>query len=572
MTSVATPPVQALDRTRPTAEELAPGSNCRGVLSTVDWRFLVADDAESDVLVLGIPPEAVVKLLAESGRQIVIAAAARRRRDVAGALSSKSFPNVQVVYAGVGGHLPLDTGRFGLVVGLATAMDAPRRSAAGVTEVARVLRAHGSAYVEGNAVQTAWIARLWKRRAGAGAVAGGFWLIRRKGEVRAAIPLQDVAAVAGRFFDDVLYGRSRLARLLAPVAAWLARRGALHYLLPSRALVLRRGSARPFEHLVALGRRHGLDLSRHAAALLARGSFDSNKVAVYFFDPEDRAADVIIKATRTPVFNHRLDTEYVALRRLRLLDVVSAGSFPDGLFLDGIGGLAMLGQRVVPGVPFRVRTTARPDCPVAADAIAWITRLGAGSVRRASVTQMASRFAELLCRLEATYSLTSSERTFLRERIMPLGERAGCVPTVFRHGDAGTWNVLVTHAGKPAFLDWESAELAGPPLWDLFDFLRSFGTWIGRLRGERDATAIYEGAFLHAGPLAALQRDAVRRYTAEVGVERRLVEPLFYACWMQRALREAAWATLPLDKGTYINLLRLCIRGRQMPGLRWLLD
>ena len=50
------------------------------------------------------------------------------------------------------------------------------------------------------------------------------------------------------------------------------------------------------------------------------------------------------------------------------------------------------------------------------------------------------------------------------------------------------------------------------------------------------------------------------------------VEALFFACWMQRAVREAAWSDRPAAEGQYVNLVRSCIRHRTAPGLTWLFD
>jgi hypothetical protein len=48
-----------------------------------------------------------------------------------------------------------------------------------------------------------------------------------------------------------------------------------------------------------------------------------------------------------------------------------------------------------------------------------------------------------------------------------------------------------------------------------------------------------------------------------------LVEPLFYTCWMHRALKEATRLQPDrLESGTYVRLLRLCVARRDAPGLR----
>jgi SAM-dependent methyltransferase len=570
--AAAAPFVPTIDSAAPAS--VLPASNARGVLAAIDWRFLVGDDGRENLLLLGSPPAAALEALAATGRRIVVALSAPAFQRLADVALPPLPRNVQIVQLARGDALPFGNGTFGLIVATMTAHDAPHRTSFLISELARVLSSRGSAYIEGSALAAGRVARSWKRHAAVGDLSiRRFWIVRQRGELRAAIPFQDIRALGAMFFRDVFYGRSSLGRLLSPVAGWLARRGLLHHVLTSRALILGRATpaAQPFQQLVQLAERHGLDLSGHRSALLARGSYDSNKLTVYFVDRLRRRPDVIVKITRTPVFNHRLETEYEALHRFRRLAAVPRGTYPGAFFLAAQNGLAVLAQEMIAGAPFRARTTAQPDCLVAHDAIGWITRVGRESVTSVPSTDLGARFGSLLEQVAALYALGPAERRFLETQVAAAGEFGGQVPMVFRHGDAGTWNVVVTDANKAAFLDWEVAEPAGPPLWDLFDFLRSFGVWIGRVHGQRDPSATYKTAFLGDGPLATLQAAAVRRYCVDVGLSPRLVEPLFYSCWMQRAVREAAWTTRRLEDGTYIKLLRLCVRQRGSKGLTCLL-
>jgi SAM-dependent methyltransferase len=526
---------------------------------------------------MGVPRLSVLEALSRSARDVVIAAPDRQAVETLNVeVARRNLRNVTAVRVGRRDALPFPEESFDLVV-FARSTAEPKRSPRLVAELQRVVRPDGTVYLEGTSRGVRSFLRRWNRdpRSAESWTAQQFWMIRRG--VLAAIPLGDVSKLAGFFFRDVLYGRSGMGRLLSPIARGLAERNLLHHLLPGRALVLRRRPMqppeKPFDYLVRVAERNGLDLSAHRSALLARGAYDSNKVAVYFLDRLRNVPEVIVKMTRTPEFNHRLETEYRSLRALGELGIVESGTYPEALFLDEHRGLAVVAQKVVTGSPFRARTTGRPDCPFGRDAIAWITRLGAATADAdgASV-ELFDRLSRLVSRFATVYALTAAERQFLEERITSIGRSSSPVPLVFRHGDAGTWNILVTDAGRSAFLDWEVSELQGPPLWDLFDFIRSFGTWIGRTQGQRDTTAIYESAFLARGPLADLQRTAVREYCDRVGVAPQHVEALFYTCWIQRALREAAWTSQPLSNGTYMNLLRLCIHGRRSPGLSWLLD
>ncbi|MCG3119534.1 MAG: hypothetical protein ALAOOOJD_01964 [bacterium] len=65
----------------------------------------------------------------------------------------------------------------------------------------------------------------------------------------------------------------------------------------------------------------------------------------------------------------------------------------------------------------------------------------------------------------------------------------------------------------------------------------------------------------------ALVCEVTQRYCERVNLDKRLIEPLFYTCWMHRALKEATrLSPANLEKGHYVSLLRLCIEQRQAPG------
>lgn len=74
--------------------------------------------------------------------------------------------------------------------------------------------------------------------------------------------------------------------------------------------------------------------------------------------------------------------------------------------------------------------------------------------------------------------------------------------------------------------------------------------------------------FLERSALGDRLQDYTGRYCEHIGLERSLVEPLFYTCWMHRALKEST--RLPasnLDSGSFITLLRLVIEQRKSTGL-----
>jgi hypothetical protein len=134
------------------------------------------------------------------------------------------------------------------------------------------------------------------------------------------------------------------------------------------------------------------------------------------------------------------------------------------------------------------------------------------------------------------------------------------------------WNAIWTRAGRVAFLDWEAAEPEGVPLWDLFYFLRSYGMQASPSRGRRDWLEKSARHFRAETALHGLFADAVRRAAASTRLPGELVTPLFFTCWMHRALKEATRLRgRALAQGRYFGLLRLFLERREEPGLRRLL-
>lgn len=564
--------------------EFAPGTNPNADLALADWRFLLPELRLGTVLFLGLPPVPMLSALARTAdRVLVIGRDPAGLRRVLGAVRERGRRNLEGVVAESWGGLPCADGSCDLIV----LCDPPATRAAlartaVADELSRVLAADGTLYLELQRRVDVLRARRWSAAlASHGFVpAETYWLLRRRaGGIRLALPIDDARA-AGYVFDHVLYGTSRRTEVLRQLGRWLGRAGLHRHAVSDRALVFRRRAARgaasaaapgPSRYLSALAAGAGVDLGAFRAGFFARGGYDSNKVALFLFPDGAREPEVLVKMTRAPRYNHRLDAEYRALVAVRAGAFADEGTYPEALFLGQHHDLAVVAERVVPGAPFRTRTRGDPACPFARAAVGWIEALGARSADRSGDAQALPRMLlDLLHTFERTYALADGERELLHDRIASLAALPGGIPSVFQHGDAGTWNVLVRRDGRVAFLDWEVARARGVPLWDLVDFLRSFGSWAARARGEKDMVRAYAARFLAPSPFNDLQAQAVDRYCARVDLPRASVEALFYTCWMQRAVREAAWSRDPLDEGFYVNLVRTCIRHRRAEGLQWL--
>jgi hypothetical protein len=332
----------------------------------------------------------------------------------------------------------------------------------------------------------------------------------------------------------------------------------------------------PPQYLCDVAANDGIDLRGYRWGLAANGEYASRKLIFYL---DDRASGpgsrprYVAKLVRHPWLNGRLENEHRALSRLCADDVVDSETVPHPAFFGYHAGLAILGETIVEGTPFAQHTDATPDCPYLDEAVEWFTTLATRTAARQALppARVTTTLEWLFGRFDELYHPEPGERRFLAEQIEAIGAGAQTLPLTFQHGDPGMWNMLVTPSRRVALLDWEAAETQGMPLWDLLYFLRSYVVRAARLGGGRRSLEGIAAELLRDTPISRMVAASTRRYCHRIRLPESLVEPLFYACWMHRAIKEAT--RLPADQlssGHYVNLLQLMIARRQAPGLRQL--
>ena len=606
------------------ATEFIPGTNVRGEVTGANWSFLLPQLELGRVVCFGMPAPATLVTLAHRASDVaVICANIDQTQQLDQVCLRHRLSNVRHFDANGSDTPAFAEHSFDLA--LVTVQSGPVRDRALVIELRRLLTSAGLVYAEfGGPIEHLRSSAALKALANAFGTPQRFWLTPLRGEMHTAVPIDDHATIA-YFLRHQLYSSSVDLRTLKHAAQSLLRgqspaiqpahpagqsdvaasapprrqapRKTLDGLInrvqrtlysaerllsqpsPLSQLTRRYGvlagravgpSDQPPLYLRSIAREAGVDIERCRWGLAARGEYSSRKVLFFLFDQDSEALAYIVKMTRDPALNPRLENECHALTLLHEKGIGDRETLPQVAFFGHHSDLAIVGEVVVAGQPFEQQTSATADCPYARAAIDWLIDLGAttADTRAASPFHVAEGLRSLFRRFTEIYRLAPEHHDFLSRQLACIGQSHSSFPLVFQHGDPGTWNVLVTPTGRIAFLDWEAAERAGMPLWDVFYLMRAYGVLASRRAGTRNMLQGFAEQFLHDTPLGTLLVDSTRRSVARIGLAPALIEPLFYTCWMHRALKEATrLEPADLEKGHYLSLLRLCIDQRHTPVL-----
>jgi hypothetical protein len=491
------------------ATRFEPSSNLKGATVGASWRFLLPTLDLDRVVVLGGATPATLRALEQTARSVV---------------------------AGANG---VEAGSADLLVADSTEA---------IARAHGLLRPGGVAFVDAPAEQLAG-ARL-------------YWLAPPSGEIDAAAPLDDDDAVS--FLRRLARADSGVRRTPAErIRRWVKRNRAAR--LRPRVGTLAGTADGPPLYLRELAAEAELDIAGQRFALAAPGRYASKKVLVFLFDGASGPPSIVVKLTRDPAHNARLENEGRSLRALAERGF-GEGTAPRTLFDGHHAGLAIVGESALDGVPFRSRASGRADCPWLAKALTWVTGLGEATADLGAATpgQAAAALEALLEQYLEVYRPPAEHRAFLAAQVTAVGRSDKPFPAVFQHGDPGTWNALALADGRVGFLDWEAAETEGMPLWDLYYLLRSYALSTGRRGRER-------AAFLGDPDLVRLAADTVARHAEAIGLQPALAGPLFYTALLHRALKEAT--RLPperIGQGPFARLLAGCIDRRDDESLRTL--
>jgi hypothetical protein len=137
---------------------------------------------------------------------------------------------------------------------------------------------------------------------------------------------------------------------------------------------------------------------------------------------------------------------------------------------------------------------------------------------------------ETLEEFERTFGPVARAGTVERAR-RALG-RLGDLPVVCEHRDCAPWNVLIDRSGRPALLDWESAEPRGLPVLDLVYFLANAAFVLdGALESGRTRES-YRRLLDPASRNGGIAASCIDGYAGRLGIGEEQVRGLRLLCWL----------------------------------------
>jgi hypothetical protein len=320
-------------------------------------------------------------------------------------------------------------------------------------------------------------------------------------------------------------------------------------LMPASALatlVTEEARTRPVPALVRAA--HALGVPPDAQWVLGLGRGDDLQRSVFHLLQHGERRWVL-KFARVPGAADSFARDEAGLALVRSAGGATAAHAPTHLGNLQVGGHSGSVESAAPGRPLLELLGKRP-LPLIDRIAAWVLQMSMTTAAPAAALQ--------------------PERHRLEREVLPawrplgapadLVQRLPAVPAVLQHNDLGTWNILTDGRGFMA-VDWESAQAAGMPLWDLCYFLADA---LPRLEGSADpdtylnrTLTLFAGHAPHSGLLFRWIRDAVRA----VQLPPAAVGSLVTLCWLHHGLSAEA-RTEALASSAAAPLGHLALLGR----------
>jgi len=245
--------------------------------------------------------------------------------------------------------------------------------------------------------------------------------------------------------------------------------------------------------------------------LLTTGHRSINKAVGLAFEAEEEKPAKAVKFARVPEAEPGLEREASVLRRLGEEQPGLAG-VPRLLGKGARAGRLAVVQGAVPGESLLDALSPENFEEVALRVTRLLIEL-AHSGRRATGDDWRRRLvAEPLDWFEQHFPFAPVAEA--RSLLDGLGE----VPAAVEHRDCSPWNVIITPAGEPVLLDWESSEPAGLPGPDLVYFLANCAFVLDKALESGRTRESYARLLDPTSPHGRIAAKAIGGYTAALGI------------------------------------------------------
>lgn len=261
--------------------------------------------------------------------------------------------------------------------------------------------------------------------------------------------------------------------------------------------------------------------------ILLEGEYRSQKI-VFF------TGDVAIKVARDPAFSRRLDNEHAALATV--FDASAVAPCPAPRFQARHAGLSIVGQSAINGERFSASAQWHPGDPLAGQVLDTLAILSRAPLRGTASADEATRSLHgLVRRYTELYRPDPALLSFLQARLADVSGTA--LPTVFEHGDPGTWNIVL-EGGAVRLLDWENGEVRGMPTWDASAFVHAYTARALAHRGMRASPSTMARVLFADTEWSRWHAAALQRAAGAVGLPQRLVAPILALHYVYQAVKE----------------------------------
>jgi glycosyltransferase involved in cell wall biosynthesis len=257
--------------------------------------------------------------------------------------------------------------------------------------------------------------------------------------------------------------------------------------------------------------------------LLTTGHRSINKAVGLAFEGESEKPAKAAKFARVPEAEPGLEREAAVLHRLQEERPDLAG-IPRLIGQGSRDGRLAVVQEAVAGESLLDTLTPDNFEAVAMEVTRLLVELARGPQRRPDPDWRPRLVDEPLRWFDQHFQPSSEARSLLAG--------LGALPPTIEHRDCSPWNVLMTPAGAPVLLDWESAEPEGLPGIDLVYFLANCAFVLdGALESGRTRET-YARLLDPTMPHGRVAARAIAEYTAALGISAEDFRRLRLLCWI----------------------------------------